>query len=190
MWAAAIGTAVFLVLAAGAFGAGRGAASSAASGSAAPGSVASAVDSPPLATPVDPTPPSRAEYVKRLEAICRPRALATQRAMKGVRADVSKDRLATAAGKFARGTRIFGKTVSLIAAQPKPGADSAKLVKWIGYLRRQEAYLREITAKLRAKRKIKAQRLVARFIHNGNLANNAVLAFGFNYCKFKFSRFG
>ena len=39
-------------------------------------------------------------------------------------------------------------------------------------------------------RAIPAQRLTARFIHNGNLANNTVIAFGFNYCSFKFSRYG
>jgi hypothetical protein len=39
-------------------------------------------------------------------------------------------------------------------------------------------------------RTIKAQRLTARFIHNGNLANNDTLAFGFDYCSFKFSRYG
>jgi hypothetical protein len=27
------------------------------------------------------------------------------------------------------------------------------------------------------------------FVHNGNLANDVVIAFGFNYCRFKFSRF-
>ncbi len=37
---------------------------------------------------------------------------------------------------------------------------------------------------------IKAQRLTARFIENGNLANNVTLAFGFNYCSFKFIRYG
>ena len=62
--------------------------------------------------------------------------------------------------------------------------------KWFGYLKRQEAYLRQITAQLRAEQTIKAQRLTARFIHNGNLANNVVLAFGFDYCSFKFSRYG
>ena len=28
------------------------------------------------------------------------------------------------------------------------------------------------------------------FFHNGNLANNVVLSFGFEYCSFKFSRYG
>jgi hypothetical protein len=73
---------------------------------------------------------------------------------------------------------------------PRPISDATKLGKWFGYLKAQEAYLQQITAQLRAGRAIQAQRLTARFIHNGNLANNVVLAFGFNYCSFKFSRYG
>lgn len=134
--------------------------------------------------------PTRAEYVERLEAICKPDALATQRAMKGARGDMRAERLAAAAGKFAKATSIFGSTVKEIAAVPRPPADTAKLGKWFTYLNRQASYLRQITAQLRRDRAIKAQRLTARFIHSGNLANNVVLAFGFNYCSFKFSRYG
>ena len=134
--------------------------------------------------------PTREEYVGRLETVCKPDALATQRAMKGARADVRKERFAVAAGKFARATRIFSATVKEISAVPRPDPDVAKLRKWFGYLNQQEDYLRQITAALRANEGIKAQRLTARFIHKGNLANNVVLAFGFNYCSFKFSRYG
>lgn len=134
--------------------------------------------------------PTRDEYVGRLEQICKPDALATQRAMKGARADVRKERFKAAAGKFARATTIFGGTVKQIAAVPRPSADAARLAKWFGYLGKQEDYLGQITAALRASEGIKAQRLTARFIHNGNLANNVVLAFGFDYCSFKFSRYG
>jgi hypothetical protein len=134
--------------------------------------------------------PTRDEYVARLEAACKPDALATQQAMKGARADISAERLALAAGKFAQAASIFGATVKEIAAAPRPPADAAKLGKWFGYLRKQESYLGQITAQLRADHAIKAQRLTARFIHNGNLANNVVLAFGFEYCSFKFSRYG
>jgi hypothetical protein len=134
--------------------------------------------------------PTRDEYVDRLERVCKPDAEATQRAMKGARADVRAERLATAAGKFAQAASIFGATVKEIAAAPRPATDAAKLGKWFGYLKAQESYLEQITAQLRADRAIKAQRLTARFIHNGNLANNTVLAFGFNYCSFKFSRYG
>jgi hypothetical protein len=134
--------------------------------------------------------PKRAEYVERLEAICKPDALATQKAMKGARTDVRKERFKPAATKFAKATTIFGGTVKQIGAVPRPSADKSRLDKWFGYLDRQQDYLGQITAALRAEKGIKAQRLTARFIHNGNLANNVVLAFGFDYCSFKFSRYG
>lgn len=134
--------------------------------------------------------PSRSEYVSRLEQICKPRATATEQATKGVRSDIRAGRLAVASGKFGRAARIFGATIDAIAPVPRPSADTTRLKKWFEYLNRQEAYLKEITTQLGAGHAIKAQRLSARFIHTGNLANNVVLAFGFDYCSFKFSRFG
>jgi hypothetical protein len=134
--------------------------------------------------------PTRDEYVTRLEAVCKPDAEATQRAMKGARADVRAERLALAAAKFAKAASIFGSTVKQIHAVPRPAPDAAKLGRWFDYLNAQESYLTQITAQLRAGHAIQAQRLTARFIHNGNLANNTVLAFGFDYCGFKFSRYG
>lgn len=134
--------------------------------------------------------PTRDEYVDALEAACKPDAEATQKAMKGARADLNAERLGRAAAKFAAAARIFGSTVTEIAAAPQPEADRVRLGKWFGYLNRQEDYLKEITSQLRAGKAIRAQRLTARFIHNGNLANNVVLAFGFDYCAFKFSRYG
>jgi hypothetical protein len=134
--------------------------------------------------------PSRTEYVAQLEGICKPRADATQMAMKGSKADLKAERLSVAAGKFAKASTIFGGTVAKISAVQRPEADAAKLGTWFTYLGRQESYLKQITAQLRAGRGIQAQRLTARFIHNGNLANNVVIAFGFNYCSFKFSRYG
>jgi hypothetical protein len=134
--------------------------------------------------------PTRAEYVDQLEAICKPDALVTQRAMKGARGDIRAERLKVAAKKFAKATSIFGGTVKQISGVPRPPDDADKLRKWFTYLNRQESYLQQITGQLRQEHAIKAQRLTARFIHNGNLANNVVLAFGFEYCSFKFSRYG
>jgi len=134
--------------------------------------------------------PTRDEYVSRLEAICKPDALATQRVMKGARADVRAERLDVAAKKFAKGTAIYSSTVSRISTVPRPSDDAERLRKWFTYLKRQVSYLERITVQLRKDNLIKAQRLIPRFIHNGNLANNVVLAFGFDYCSFKFNRYG
>jgi hypothetical protein len=134
---------------------------------------------------------TRDEYVDRLEKMCKPRAEATRRAMKGVRTDVRyPKRLPIAADKFGRGADIFGGTIEKIGQVPRPAADAAKLKEWFVYLNRQEDYLREITEQLRQGHTIKAQRLTSRFIHNGNLANNVTLSFGFDWCSFKFSRYG
>jgi hypothetical protein len=134
---------------------------------------------------------TRDEYVDRLEPMCKPRAEATRRAMKGVRTDVRyPKRLPVAADKFGKGAEIFGGTIEKIGRVPRPAADAAKLKEWFVYLNRQEDYLLEITEQLRQGHTIKAQRLTSRFIHNGNLANNVTLAFGFDWCSFKFSRYG
>lgn len=134
--------------------------------------------------------PTRDEYVDRLEKVCKPDALATQRVMKGARADVRAERSAIAAKKFAKATSIFSSTVKEISAVPRPSADTERLKEWFTFLNRQESYLGQITEQLRQDHAIKAQRLTARFIHSGNLANNVVLAFGFDWCSFKFSRYG
>ena len=134
--------------------------------------------------------PTRADYVTRLEAICKPDNEATQRVMKGARSDIQAERIALAASKFARATAIFTGTVRAMTPVPRPPADTTKLGKWFGYLGEQEGYLKGVTAQLRADRTIKAQRLIARFIHSGNLANSVILPFGFDACEFKFSRYG
>jgi hypothetical protein len=134
--------------------------------------------------------PTRDKYVSQLEAICQPDALRTQRVMKGAKADIRAERFAVAAKKFAKATAIYSSTVKRISAVTRPPDDAEKLRKWFTYLKRQVSYLEQITAQLRQEHAIKAQRLVSRFIHNGNLANNVVLAFGFDYCRFKLSRYG
>jgi hypothetical protein len=132
---------------------------------------------------------TRTEYVTRLEGICKPDAEATQKAVRGVKGDIRAERLAVAAGKFSQAAKIFAGTVSEISTVPRPPADAAKLAKWFGYLGEEERYLTKIAAALRAEHTIQSQRYTARFVHNGNLANNTVLAFGFDYCSFKLSRF-
>jgi len=134
--------------------------------------------------------PTRREYVAQLEEICKPRVEATQKAMKGVRDDIRAERNGVAAAKFKRGAHLFDGTIRSIVKVPRPTGDEARLKKWFAYLGAQKRYLEVITLDLRKGRSIQAQRATARFIHNGNLANNVVLAFGFNYCSFRFSRFG
>jgi hypothetical protein len=134
--------------------------------------------------------PTREQYVDQLEAVCKPDQLQIQRVMKGAKADIRAERFKVAAGKFAKASGVFDSTMREITPIPRPAADVDKLRKWFTYLKRQQSYMHQIVDQLRAGHAIKAQRLTARFIHSGNLANNVVLAFGFDWCTFKFSRYG
>jgi hypothetical protein len=133
--------------------------------------------------------PERAEYVARLETVCKPGVEATQQAVRGVRSDVQAERLAVAAGKLGSAARIFDGTVGKITTVPRPPLDRPQLAKWFRYLRLQESYLAKAAAALRAQRIVSYQHHAVRFVHNGNLANDVVIAFGFDYCRFQFSRF-
>jgi len=131
----------------------------------------------------------RKEYVATLEANCKPHELAIERRVGGVRDDVKKGRLKIAGKKFGIAARIFGASVRGVVPVPRPPDDKATLKTWFKYLHQQEAYMREISHSLLQGRSIQGQRYIARFVHSGNLANRAVLGFGFKYCAFKFSRF-
>ena len=133
--------------------------------------------------------PTRAEYVAQLERICKPGSLATQRAVRGMRADVRAERLRVAAGKFARAKQIFARTVDSISVVSRPVDDRATLSRWFSALDKEEVLLGRIVSSLKAEDVARFQRVSADFIHQGNKANNVVVSFGFNYCAFKPSRF-
>lgn len=132
---------------------------------------------------------TRDEYVTRLEKICKPGSDATERAVRGVRSDVRHERLALAGRKFARAKRIFAGTVRKITPVPRPAADRATLKRWFSALGREKFYLGLMVKTLRAENVAGFQRVSAKFIHEGNRANNAVVSFGFDYCSFKPTRF-
>lgn len=133
--------------------------------------------------------PTRAEYVAQLEQICKPRSEATARVVHGVRADVRAERLAAAATKFAKAKRIFGATVDAISTVPRPAPDRPTLKRWFSALGREELYLGQMVTVLRHDSVSGFQRVSAKFIQEGNRANNAVVSFGFSYCSFKPTRF-
>jgi hypothetical protein len=139
--------------------------------------------------PVAAEEPTRDEYVGRLERICKPGSDATERAVRGVRSDVRHERLAVAGRKFARARRIFAATVRSISTVPRPAEDRDTLKRWFSALGREEFYLGQMVTTLLDDDVAGFQRVSARFIHEGNRANNAVVSFGFDYCSFKPTRF-
>jgi hypothetical protein len=133
--------------------------------------------------------PTRAEYVAQLEQVCKPGSEQIQRAVRGVRSDLRAERLAVAGRKFARAKVIFAKNLRSISVVPRPGADRATLGRWFTALGKEKLYLGQMVTALRGGDFPRFQRVFGRFAQEGNRANNAVVAFGFNYCAYKPGRY-
>jgi hypothetical protein len=132
---------------------------------------------------------TRESYVAAVEPICKANTKANEQILGGVRKKIKNGQLKVAAGQFAKASTAFGKAVRQIKAVPQPPADVAKLSKWFRYLDQETTLLGEIGRALKADKKSKAQTLSVRLAHNGNVANNAVLGFEFNYCLIDSSKF-
>jgi hypothetical protein len=132
---------------------------------------------------------TRETYVTQVEPICKTQTKANERILAGAEKKVKEGKLKVAAGQFAQASAAFGKAVKQIKAVPQPVADKAKLTKWTGYLETETKLLSEIGKALKDGKKAKAQSLSVKLTQNGNLANNAVLGFDFDYCLIDSSRF-
>lgn len=132
---------------------------------------------------------TRTEYVAKVEPICKANTEANSRILKGVKEQVKQNKLVPAGKRFIRASGALGKSVTQIAAVPQPAADSAKLTKWIGYLKSEKTYLQKIGKALKAKDKYQAQKLAVDLNKNNNQANNTVISFGFKECRIDSSRF-
>lgn len=132
---------------------------------------------------------SRDEYVARVEPICKANTEANKKIFKGAKEKVKAGKLKQGASHFFRAATALGKTIKQLKAVPQPTSDEAKLKKWIGYLGTEQSYFKRIGQALAAEDKPKAQSLSVRLNRNSNLANNTVLAFGFDHCRIDPTRF-
>jgi hypothetical protein len=132
---------------------------------------------------------TRDEYVARVEPICKRNTEANEKIFAGAKEEVKEGKLKLASAHFAKAETALKKTIGQLAAVPQPAADQAKLGKWLGYLEVEASYLGRIGKALAAGGKAKAQTLSVRLNRNSNLANDSVLAFGFDYCRLESSRF-
>ena len=136
------------------------------------------------------TEQTRESYVAQVEPICKTNTKANERILAGVRKE-SQGRQAEGRRRpvhAGRGGLRQGREADQGGAAA--GADAAKLTKWLGYLEDEQKLLGEIGKALKADNKSQgADRSRCRLTHNGNLANNAVLGFEFNYCLIDSSRF-
>jgi hypothetical protein len=132
---------------------------------------------------------SRAEYREAAEPICKVNTKANERILGGVKAEVRHDKLKTAAAKFAKAATALKQTQRQLEALPQPAGDRARLGKWFAYVSSEVSYFEAIANKLRAGKKGAAEQYVSRLTVTATQANNAVLPFEFDYCRFEPSRF-
>jgi hypothetical protein len=132
---------------------------------------------------------TRDGYIAQVEPICKSNTKANERILSGVRGQIKQGKLTLAAAQFRKASEAFGKATKQIAGVPQPSADAAKLTKWLGYLSEESKLLAEIGKALKADKKTRAQEKLVRLRNNGNLANNVVLSFEFDYCVINSSRF-
>jgi hypothetical protein len=132
---------------------------------------------------------TRETYVATVEPICKQNTKSNEQILAGVRKKIKQGQLGVAAGQFTRASSAFGKAIKQIRAVPQPVADATKLNKWLGYLDTEKKFLAEIGKALKAGKKTKAQTLSVKLTHNGNVANNTVLGFEFDYCLIDSSKF-
>lgn len=126
---------------------------------------------------------SRDEYKDAAEPICKTSAKANERILAGVRTEVRKGQLKTAAVKFAKASKGQARTLGELEALPRPAADEARLAKWFSYLKIEAELFATAGKKLKAGDKPGAEHIFTKLSSNINKANNQVLPFGFNYCR-------
>lgn len=132
---------------------------------------------------------TREEYVARVEPICKQNVEANKKIFKGAKEEVKAGELKKGSTHFFRAAAALNRTITQLKAVPQPAADVPKLTKWLGYLQTESSYFDRIGKALASGDKYKAQSLSVKLNRNSNLANNSVLAFGFNYCRIDSSRF-
>ncbi|MBS1677467.1 MAG: hypothetical protein JST08_08785 [Actinobacteria bacterium] len=126
---------------------------------------------------------SREEYKEAAEPICKASARANERILAGVRKEVRKGQLQTAAAKFAKAAKEQARTLRELEALPRPSADEARLAKWFSYLKIEAQLFDTAGRKLKAGDKVGAEHVFTKLSSNINKANIQVLPFEFTYCR-------
>ncbi|MBS1862597.1 MAG: hypothetical protein JSS68_12890 [Actinobacteria bacterium] len=132
---------------------------------------------------------SRDEYKAAAEPICKTSAKANERILAGVRKEVKRGSLKTAAAKFAKASQEQAAALKQLETLPQPAADEARLAKWLAYLKLEAELFATAGRKLKAGDKPGAEHVFAKLTPNANKANNQVLPFEFRYCRLEPQKF-
>ena len=132
---------------------------------------------------------TRASYREAVEPICKADTEANERILAGVKGEVRAGMLRPAAARFARAALALERTIGELRTVTPPPADRSRLSRWLGTVSVEAGLFERVAAKLRAGQKAEAARMVVKLTSNANHANNQVIAFEFEYCRFEPARF-
>lgn len=142
-----------------------------------------------LAGPAPGAGSTRESYREAVEPICQKNTQANERILSGVRQEVRAGKTGPAAARFVRAAKALRGTIAELKAVPAPPADASRLSKWLSAVSTEASLFEAVAAKLRAGQKGAAERIVVKLTNNANRANNMVLPFEFDYCRFEPTRF-
>jgi hypothetical protein len=131
----------------------------------------------------------RETYKTQVEPICKQNREANERVLKGVKKNISNEKLTLAGTQFAKAATALKKARTQLAAVPKPTADSSRLTKWLGLIKTEVELFENVSKKLKAGDKRGAQRMALQLTTTVNKANNTVLPYEFKYCRVQTSQF-
>lgn len=132
--------------------------------------------------------PSRAEYVKRAEPICKRGDEASDRILKGVVGRVKRGELTAAGRQVIRAADAFGKLAGKLAGLPRPSADVDRLERWFDRLGDVEDDLRSVGVSLEKEKRVRANHAAIQAERSANAANNITFDLGFRHCRLEGSR--
>src|SRR5215510_7876181 len=78
---------------------------------------------------------TRDEYKAQVEPICKKNSEANDKILKTVRKEVKENKLKTAGAKFIKASNALKTTYNELKAVEQPAEDTAKLTKWLGYVK-------------------------------------------------------
>jgi hypothetical protein len=132
---------------------------------------------------------TKESYVAEVEPICEANTKANEKLLKNVKSQVKAGKVTPAGNSLITAGKALKRTWSELSAVQQPAADSAKLTKWLGYVKGEAELFEKAGTLLKAGKKAPAQQDVNKLSKNATLANFEVVSFGFHYCRFEPSKF-
>lgn len=128
-------------------------------------------------------------YKEAVEPICKTNTEANEKILAGVRQKVKAGKLAAASKQVYAAARALKRARVQLLKVPKPAANTARLTKWLGYVKTEAELFQTLGKKLANDEKNQAQKMVLRLESTARQANNTVLDYEFRYCRFQPSKF-